>query len=189
MLRRLAWLLLKLGGWTAVGRVPDVHKAVMIGAPHTSNWDGFWALVYITAIDLDVKFFVKDSMFWFPLGNMLRFFGGIPLDRKNARSSVTEAIAEFNRNERFYFGLAPEGTRSRTDGWKSGFYRIAEGAGVPIVFGFFDYQSKRLGLGPSLTLTGDKDADMTIIRSFYESVDGRHPDKAGPVEFVRQNRT
>lgn len=185
ILPHIARLLLKLGGWTAVGRVPDVHKAVIIGAPHTSNWDGFWALVFITAIGLDVKFFVKNAMFWFPLGALLRSFGGIPLDRKNARSSVTEAIAEFDRNERVYFGLAPEGTRSKTAGWKSGFYRIAEGAGVPVVLAFFDYRNKRLGLGPMLTLTGDKDADMAIIRSFYESVEGHCPEKASPVEFVR----
>ena len=117
ILPRIARLLLKLGGWTAVGRAPDVKKAVIIGAPHTSNWDGFWALVYITAIGIDVKFFVKDSMFWFPMGALLRSFGGIPLDRKNARSSVSEAIAEFDRNDEFYFGLAPEGTRSLTPGW------------------------------------------------------------------------
>jgi len=183
ILPRIARLLLRLGGWTAVGKAPDISKAVMIGAPHTSNWDGFWALVYITAIGLQVKFFVKDSMFWFPMGALLRSFGGIPLDRKNARSSVTEAIAEFDRNDSFYFGLAPEGTRGLTPGWKSGFYRIAEGAGVPIVFGFFDYKSRRLGLGPMLTLTGDKEADMDIIRSFYGSVEGRWPDKTCPIEF------
>jgi len=185
ILPHVARLLLWLGGWTAVGRHPDVRKAVLIGAPHTSNWDGFWALVYITAIRLDVKFFVKSSMFWFPLGRVLRSFGAIPLDRRNARSSVAEAIAEFGRQEQFYFGLAPEGTRSRTEGWKSGFYRIAEGAGVPVVFGFFDYPNRCLGLGPMMTLTGDREADLAIIRSFYSSVAGRYPGKAGPVVFVR----
>ena len=186
ILPRIARLLLKLGGWTAVGRVPGVKKAVIVGAPHTSNWDGFWALVFITAIGMDVKFFVKDSMFWFPMGSVLRFFGGIPLDRKNARSSVSEAIAEFDRNDQLYFGLAPEGTRSLTPAWKSGFYRIAEGAGVPIVLAFFNYETKRLGLGPMMTLTGDKDADMAIIRSFYsETSKGRWPDKTSPIVFTR----
>ncbi len=184
ILRPIARLLLKLGGWTLVGRYPGVKKAVFIGAPHTSNWDGFWALVYITAIGLKVKFFVKDSMFWFPLGNLLRSFGGIPLDRRNARSSVGEAVAEFNRHDQFYFGLAPEGTRSRRPGWKSGFYRIAEGANVPIILGFFDYSSKRLGLGPMMTLTGDREADLAIIRSFYSAVEGRWPEKASPIEFT-----
>lgn len=186
ILPRIARLLLRLGGWTAIGKAPTVGKAVIIGAPHTSNWDGFWALVYITAVGVDVSFFVKDSMFWFPMGALLRSFGGIPLDRKNARASVAEAIAEFDRHETFYFGLAPEGTRGLTQGWKSGFYRIAEGAGVPVVLAFFNYKSRRLGLGPTMTLTGDKDADMEIIRSFYASSGaGRRPEKGSPVAFTR----
>jgi 1-acyl-sn-glycerol-3-phosphate acyltransferase len=184
-LPHVARLLLWIGGWTAVGSVPDVRKAVVVGAPHTSNWDGFWALVYITAIGFEPRFFIKESMFWFPLGRVLRFFGAIPLDRANARSSVNAAIAAFDEHESFYFGLAPEGTRSRTAGWKSGFYRIAEGAGVPVVCGFFDYPKKRLGLGPMITLTGDRDADMAILRSFYTSVEGRFPEQTGPVVFVR----
>jgi 1-acyl-sn-glycerol-3-phosphate acyltransferase len=184
ILPHVARFLLKLGGWTPVGGMPRVSKAVLIGAPHTSNWDGFWALVYITAIGLKVRFFVKDSMFWFPLGTLLRAFGAIPLNRQKAGSSVREAIAAFNDNDQFYFGLAPEGTRSKTPGWKSGFYRIAEGAGVPVIFGFFDYNRKRLGLGPMLTLTGDRDADLEIIRSFYSATSGRWPEKTCPIVFA-----
>ena len=185
ILPRIARFLLRLGGWTAVGGLPRVRKAVYIGAPHTSNWDGFWALVYITAIGLKVKFFVKESMFWFPLGSLLRAFGAIPLDRSKPGSSVGQAIAGFNENEEFYFGLAPEGTRSKTPGWKSGFYRIAEGAGVPIILGFFDYNRKRLGVGPMMTLTGDREADLDIIRSFYSATSGRWPEKTCPIVFTR----
>jgi 1-acyl-sn-glycerol-3-phosphate acyltransferase len=184
-LPRIARLLLRLGGWTVVGGTPDVHKAVLIAAPHTSNWDGFWALVYKTAIRTNISWFVKDSMFWFPLGTLLRAFGGIPLDRRNAGSAVNEAIAAFDRNERFYFGLAPEGTRSKTRGWKSGFYRIADGAAVPVVCGFLDYRNRVLGLGPVVTLTGDMQADLRIFRAFYASIEGRWPDKASPVEMLR----
>lgn len=185
ILRPVARFLLKLGGWNTVGELPTVRKAVVIGAPHTSNWDGFWALVYITAIGFRVKFFVKKSMFWFPLGSLLKAFGAIPLDRKNVGSSVHEAIAGFDHADEFYFGLAPEGTRSMTPGWKSGFYRIAEGAGVPVLLGFFDYQHKRLGLGPAVTLTGDREADLAVMRSFYSAASGRHPEKACPVVFTR----
>lgn len=185
ILPHVARFLLWLGGWTAVGHVPDVHKAVLIAAPHTSNWDGFWALVYKTYIGIDIKWFVKDSIFWFPLSVLLRAFGGIPLNRKAARSAVNEAIAAFDSNEYFYFGLAPEGTRSKTAGWKSGFYRIAEGAGVPVVFGFLDYRNKRLGFGPVLTLTGDKQADMAICKSYYASIEGRCPEKTSPIELTR----
>jgi 1-acyl-sn-glycerol-3-phosphate acyltransferase len=188
ILPHVARFLLWLGGWTAVGEVPDVHKAVLIAAPHTSNWDGFWAIVYKVFIGLDVRFFVKESMFWFPLSALLKAFGAIPLNRKRAGSAVNEAIAAFDENERFYFGLAPEGTRSRTPGWKSGFYRVAEGANVPVVFGFLDYDNRRLGLGPVLTLTGEKDADMAICQSYYASISGRWPEKTSPVRLTRQKQ-
>lgn len=185
ILPQVARFLLWLGGWTPVGTVPKLQKTVLIFAPHTSNWDGFWAIVYKVYVGLDLRFFVKDSMFWFPMGALLRFFGAIPLDRKRAKSAVDEAIAAFDDNESFYFGLAPEGTRSKTRGWKSGFYRIAEGANVPVVIGFLDYEKRRLGIGPAVTLTGDKEADVGILRSFYSSISGRWPEKASPVDLTR----
>lgn len=179
----IARFLLWLGGWTVVGSRPGVRKAVFIAAPHTSNWDGFWAIVYKVYSRLKIRWFVKDSMFVFPVNILLRINGAIPLDRKRAGSSVTQAIDSFDKYDDFYFGLAPEGTRSKTKTWKSGFYRIAEGANVPVVLGFLDYGNKRLGLGPTITLTGNRDIDMDIIRSFYESVSGRWPEKASPVQF------
>ncbi len=185
MLRRLARFLLRLGGWTVVGKVPDLKKAVFIAAPHTSNWDGFWAIVYITYIGLDVHWFVKKSMFWFPLDKLLRFFGAVPLNRERGGSAVSEAITAFEDYDSFNLGLAPEGTRSKMRGWKSGFYRIAEGANVPVVLCFLDYGSKRLGLGPIITLTGDREADMAIIDSYYSSIRGRWPEKTGPVRLLR----
>ena len=182
---RVAKFLLWLGRWTPVGPRPGARKAVIIGAPHTSNWDGYWLLVYKVAYGIDVKFFVKESMFWFPMSVLLNGMGGVPLNRGDARAAVRQAVAAFEANTDYLFGLAPEGTRSRTAGWKSGFYRIAEEAGVPVVLGFFDYKNRRLGFGPTMTLTGDRDADMVIIRSFYESVHGRWPDKTGPVQLLR----
>jgi 1-acyl-sn-glycerol-3-phosphate acyltransferase len=183
ILPHVARFLLWLGGWTVVGGDIPVRKAVLIAAPHTSNWDGFWAIVFKVYSRLDIRWFVKDSMFWFPLSVLLRINGAIPLDRKRAGSSVSRAIEAFDEYDDFYFGLAPEGTRSKTTAWKSGFYRIAEGANVPVVLGFLDYRNKRLGLGPMITLTGDKEADMEIIDSFYAPVEGRWPDKVGPVQL------
>lgn len=183
ILPHVARFLLWLGGWTIVGGKPTVRKAVLIAAPHTSNWDGFWAICYKVYSRLKIRWFVKDSMFWFPLNLLLRVNGAIPLDRQRATSSVNQAIEAFDQYEDFYFGLAPEGTRSKTRNWKSGFYRIAEGANVPVVLGFLDYGNKRLGLGPTITLTGDRDTDMHIIRSFYASISGHTPAKASPVEF------
>ena len=185
ILPHVAKFLLWLGGWTIVGGKPAVRKAVLIAAPHTSNWDGFWAICYKVYARLDIRWFVKDSMFWFPMSLLLRINGGIPLDRNRARSSVGQAIAAFDENDDFFFGLAPEGTRSRVETWKSGFYRIAEGANVPIVLGFLDYGNKRLGLGPMVTLTGDREADMNVIGSFYSSISGRCPEKSGPIQLSR----
>jgi len=185
ILPHVARFLLWLGGWTVVGQVPTVRKAVLIAAPHTSNWDGFWAIVFKVFIRMDIRWFVKDSMFWFPMSVLLRANGAIPLDRGRASSSVAQAIAAFNEFDDLYFGLAPEGTRSKTDGWKSGFYRIAEGANVPVVLGFLDYGNKRLGLGPAITLTGDRATDMAVIESFYSAISGRWPEKTARVKLSR----
>ena len=188
MLAKLAHLVLRLGGWTIVGDDMDGPKAVVIAAPHTSNWDGFWALTYKIAVGLDIHFFAKDSLFWFPLNVLLGALGGVPLDRKRAGSAVDQAIEMFRSNESYYFGLAPEGTRSRAEHWKSGFYRIAEGAGVPVVLGFMDYGRRRIGIGPTLHLSGDWHKDLDFCRDFYKDIRGRWPDKAGPVTFPHDPR-
>ena len=181
---RVAKFLLWLGRWTPVGPTPALRKAVIIGAPHTSYWDGYWLLVYKVAYGVDVKFFVKESMFWFPMSLLLNGLGGVPLNRGDARAAVKQAVAAFEDSDDYLFGLAPEGTRGKTRGWKTGFYRIAEGAGVPVVFGFFDYKNRRLGFGPSMSLSGDMEADMIIIRSFYASVNGKRPELTSPVELL-----
>ena len=182
-LSRIARLLLRLGGWTLIGEVPTVAKAIIIAAPHTSNWDGYWALVLRAALQLDVRFFAKQSLFWFPLNLLLRGLGGIPLDRERAGSAVRQAVEMFDANEQFYFALAPEGTRAKTPCWKTGFYRIAQSADVPVVLGFFDYANKQVGLGPTLVLTGDRESDLAICRNFYQRFTGRWPEKASPVIF------
>lgn len=179
----IARALLKLGGWTAVGDKPNADKVVFIAAPHTSNWDGVWALIYKVAKGLDIRFFAKQSLFWFPLGVLLRGLGGIPLNRDEPGGAVRKAVEEFASNEEFYFGLAPEGTRSLRPNWKSGFYRIATEADVPVVLGFLDYENKRLGIGPMFKLSGDREADLARIREFYEPIRGRWPAKASPVRF------
>ena len=164
--------------------MPDEPKAIFIAAPHTSNWDGFWALAYKVSIGAEIHFFAKNSLFWFPLSTLLRALGGIELDRERAGAAVRHAIDMFEEQDSFYFGLAPEGTRGRTPGWKSGFYRIAEGAGVPVYLGFLDYAHKRLGIGPRFEVSGDQEADLAVLRDFYGGVQGRWPEKTSPVRFV-----
>lgn len=178
------WLLW-IGGWTIVGGIPDEPRAVLIAAPHTSNWDGFWALTYKVAVGLDVRFFAKHTLFWFPLSTILRRLGGVPLDRKKATSAVSIAVQLFASNERFYFGLAPEGTRALRDGWKTGFYRIAMGAGVPILLGFLDYSTRRIGIDGRLDPTGDMEADLKVCADFYASVKGRWPNRTSPVRISK----
>lgn len=175
--------LLRLGGWSMTSGLPDVPKAVIIAAPHTSNWDGIWAMIYIVAIGIDVKFFAKRSLFWFPLGILLRGLGGVPLDRGRAGSAVDQAVALFEENDSFYFGLAPEGTRTKVPFWKSGFYRIAMAADVPVVPGFLDFGTRRIGFGEAITLSGDQDADLEKFRALYKDIKGRHPDKTGTIAF------
>jgi 1-acyl-sn-glycerol-3-phosphate acyltransferase len=183
MLSWIAGILLKIGGWTPLGEVPDVPKAVVIAYPHTSNWDGIWAMVYKVYIGLDVKFFGKDTLFWFPLSVILRALGCIPLDRNAPGSAVEAAVREFSESETFYLGLAPEGTRSLRPHWKSGFYRIALEAGVPVVLGFLDFGRREIGLGGTVELTGDVDTDLARIRDCYEGVRGRFPEKESPIQF------
>jgi len=185
MLRRLAFLILRLGGWTAIGGTPDVPKAVIIAAPHTSNWDGFWALTYKVAVGLDIHFFAKQSLFWFPLGILLRGVGGVPLDRGRARSAVDQAVAMFEAEDSFYFGLSPEGTRARRDGWKSGFYRIAKAANVPVYLGMLDFKNRRIGIAERLDLSDNMEADLESCARFYKGITGRWPDKATPVRFAK----
>ncbi len=184
MLASIARFLLWLGGWTLVGEHPAAPKAVIIATPHTSNWDGVWGLIAKVALRLDVRFFGKASLFWFPLSVLLRGMGGIPLDRSRPGSAVEQAIESYARRETFYFGMAPEGTRSRKDYWKTGFYRIATGANVPVVLAFFDYESRRLGLGPTLEMSGNAEQDLAAIREFYrEHARGKHHEKMSPIAF------
>ena len=177
-------MILRIGGWTPVGEMPDVPKAVIVAAPHTSNWDGFWALVYVVSIGADIHFFAKKSLFWFPLGQLLRALGGIPLDRSRAGSAVQQAIDMFEEQESFYFGLAPEGTRKKTPGWKSGFYRIALRAKIPVYLGFLDFKHKRLGIDRRVDLSGDQDLDLATFSDFYANIEGRWPEQTSPIRFT-----
>ena len=185
MLAAVARFLLKVGGWTPIGGIPDAPKAVIIAAPHTSNWDAYWAMVYKIAIGVEIHFFAKHTLFWFPLGTLLRSLGGIPLDRSQAASAVDKAVEMFGTHKSFYFGLAPEGTRSLTGGWKTGFYRIARGASVPVYLGVIDYRNKKIGMQKRVLLSGNVDEDMEICANHYAEIEGRHPENASPVRFER----
>jgi len=154
-------------GWTFEGAIPDAPKMVLIVAPHTSNWDfltGLWAKF---ALRLKASFLAKHTLFWWPLGTFLRSIGGIPIDRSQARGVADSAIRAFREEKALILVIAPEGTRRKTERWKSGFYRIAEAAEVPVLLVAFDYGRKVVRLGPLFQPTGDYEKDLEEIQSHY----------------------
>ncbi len=183
MLQGIARFILKVCGWTPVGDLPTVDKVVFVAAPHTTNWDGFWLLVYKIALDVDVHFLAKHTLFWWPLGIILRALGALPIDRTTSASTVQQVVDIFAERDRFWFALAPEGTRNWQPYWKTGFYQVAKSAKVPIVLSFIDYEQKRLGVG--ITLPDDQtiEQDLQTIREFYAPISGRWPERQGPIEF------
>jgi 1-acyl-sn-glycerol-3-phosphate acyltransferase len=161
-------------GWRVAGQVPDVSKLVAIAAPHSSNWDVIWGLLVKVGLRLDVHFIGKREAFFWPLGPVLRNFGGIPIDRSAAHGVVDEMRRQFETNERFWLAIAPEGTRKKVHKWKSGFWHIARAAGVPILPVYFHYPERTVGFGPLLHPGDDLEADMAKIREFYRPWIGRN---------------
>lgn len=180
-LNRLALLLLRLFGWRTEGRVPDLSHFVVIAAPHTSYWDAILMLTAGCAFNVKFSWMVKDAAFFFPLGIVTRFFGGVPIDRSRRSNVVAQAIERFQQRDALFLAVSPEGTRRRADHWKTGFYHIARGAGVPIVFGYIDFKRKVAGLGPTFVPTGDIEADFEVFERFYSEVTPKYPEMRGRV--------
>jgi 1-acyl-sn-glycerol-3-phosphate acyltransferase len=168
---------LRMRGWTIVGEPPPPDPVVvMIGAPHTSNWDLFLMLWLSWSYGVEPRFLMKQEAFRGPSGRLMRSLGGISVDRANPAGIVDDLIAHAHEAERFQIVIAPEGTRAKKEYWKSGFYRIAEKAHVPIVLGWCDAASMQIGYGPSIMPSGDLRADMDRIREFYADKGGVHPE-------------
>ena len=183
MLQGIARLIMKIGGWTPVGDLPTHDKVVLIVAPHTSNWDGFWLMAYKIALDIDVHFLAKHTLFWWPLGSFLRAMGAIPIDRSVSASTVQQVVDAFSEHDQFWFALSPEGTRKWQPYWKTGFYRIAKSADVPLVLAFIDYEKKQLGFGITLPAGQTMQQDLQAMQEFYAPFTGRRPERQGPIEF------
>ena len=171
------WLgrnLLRLCGWKVAGELPDQKKLIFIIAPHTSNWDFIWGLLAKWALDLRVEFMAKRSLFWGPLGWFLRRIGGIPVDRKAADGLVESVAQRFDDVDKRWLVITPEGTRSAVDRWKSGFWRIAKQAQVPILCAYFHYPEKTVGIGPLFMPGDDIGTDMQQLREIYSQWQGKH---------------
>ncbi|HEY9133270.1 MAG TPA: 1-acyl-sn-glycerol-3-phosphate acyltransferase [Dyella sp.] len=170
--------LMRLGGWRLLGELPNEPKVVVIGAPHSSYWDGFWGLVMKIAIGVNIGIMIKREVLEGPLGVILRPIGMIPINRGAATDVVGQMVERFASQEKMWLGITPEGTRKRVRRWKSGFLRIAHTAGVPILPVFIDYPSKTFTLGTPFHTTDDPDADMATIQKMFQPYRGKHRDAA-----------
>ena len=181
MISRVCRSILKALGWSIEIDWPRSRKYVLVVYPHTSNWDFLLGICAARAMELDAHYIGKHTLFRKPYGWFFRSLGGIPVDRREAASLAQQLAERFDGSDAFILGLAPEGTRSKTDHWKSGFYHIAREAGVPIVMGFLDYGRKQVGLGGEFMPGDDIDAVYATIRSFYQGRLGKRPELASTI--------
>ncbi len=175
MRSRFARLVLRLSGWTAVGEVP--RTGILVGAPHTSNWDFVMMLLVMWRGGVTPRVLMKQELFRGPLAWLLPRLGGIKLDRANPGAVVRELVDEARSGEPFLLILAAEGTRGKGEYWKSGFWRIARSTGLPIALAFIDGPTRTTGFGPTFTATPDVVADMDLVREFYRDKRGIHPER------------
>ncbi|WP_028472281.1 1-acyl-sn-glycerol-3-phosphate acyltransferase [Nocardioides alkalitolerans] len=176
--RTFARVALRLSRWKVAGEAPP--KGILVGAPHTSNWD--WVLTMLLAWDssVQIRLLVKNSLFKGPLGPLLRATGAVELDRKNPGATIRALLADSAVDDAFLLGIAAEGTRSKGEYWKSGFYRISRQTGIPVTLAYLDAPSRTVGWGPTFELSGDVGADMDRVRDFYADKRGFRPDDATP---------
>jgi len=185
LLRRTALGLLRLVGWRSVMVWPPEPRGVIIVYPHTSNWDFILGMLFKIGYGLPANWIGKTEMFPWPFTGLLKWLGGIPVDRKAATGFLDALLGEFRRRDWIWVAIAPEGTRSHSDHIKSGFYQLAVAADVPVALGYIDYGSRSVGIDTYLRMSGDREADLAQIRDFYASKRGRRPELAGDLRFRR----
>ncbi len=162
-------------GWRFIGEVPNLPRVVLVVAPHTSNWDFPVGIAAMLALGLDARWIGKDTLFRPPLGPLLRFLGGIPVDRSAPEGVVADAARRLRTEDRLFLTLSPEGTRRKVERWKTGFHRMARQAGVPVWPVAFDYSRKAVVLFPVFTPTDDVEADVRALRSLFTPAMARYP--------------
>jgi 1-acyl-sn-glycerol-3-phosphate acyltransferase len=161
-------------GWRLAGALPDLPKFVIIVAPHTSNWDFPVGVAAKLALRLRATFLGKHTLFRFPLGIIMRALGGMPVDRSASHDLVKAIVAELARRDQLVLVIAPEGTRRRVERWKTGFYHIARGAGIPIVPVALDWGTRSIRIGDAMLPTGDVERDIASLQAWYSSVRGKN---------------
>ena len=181
MLKRFAQIILSLIGWELDARLPAEKKYVITGAFHTSNWDFPLGILGMWALGLKASWVGKHTLFRGIMGPIFKSLGGIPVDRTVHTGFIKRVSELYRSRDRMVLTIAAEGTRSKTEHWKTGFYFIAVEAGVPIALGYLDYGSKRVGVGATLYPTGDIRKDFEVIREFYKDKRGLRPENQGPI--------
>lgn len=181
ILKFLVNLAFKIRGWKVYGNIPkDIKKAVLVFAPHTSNWDGVYGLGTFLTRDIRIRFTIKKEMMFFPLNILLKKLGAIPIDRSNIlgkRRTMADTIVDmYNNSENLYVLMQPEGTRKYVSKWKLGFYHVAVKANIPMILTYIDYPSNSGGFGPVIYPSGDIDKDLEDIRAFYKTIRGKYPE-------------
>ena len=173
--RYLARIVMRLLGWHVEGSLPDIPKFVLIGAPHTSNWDFVLFLGVIFTLRANVRFMGKAELFRWPISSFFRYCGGIPVDRKKSTGLVEQMVQASRESDRFILTIAPEGTRHRVQEWKRGFYHIAKGAGIPIVLAIVDGKHKTVRIGQLFHPTENMEADLKTIQGMFAGIVGINP--------------
>lgn len=171
----IARTILRATRWRLVGEVPE--RGILVGAPHTSNWDWVAMILIAWSNGVQPQVLIKQSFFKGPVGTLLRATGGIPLDRANPGATIRALLQEAEGDDTFLLVIAAEGTRSKGEYWKSGFYRISQQTGLPVTLGFVDGPTRTLGMGPTFQPSGDLVADMDRVREFYRDKHGIRPEK------------
>ena len=172
------FILYTLMGWKIVGTYPkDLKKFIIVGAPHTSNRDFVLGALMKYITGLPINFIGKHSLFKPPFGFIFKALGGTPVDRSKSVNMVQAIIDIFNEKEEFILAISPEGTRKKTEKWKTGFYHIAKGANVPIIFNTFNFEKKQYFISKPYYLTGNMEKDFLYFHNFYKDIKGKYPDQ------------
>ena len=171
----LALVIMRLLGWRVDGKLPDLPKFILIGAPHTSNWDFVLFLGVIFYLRANVRFMGKAEIFRFPVGWFFRYCGGVPVDRSKSTGLVEQMVKASNEADEFILTIAPEGTRHHVREWKRGFYHIAKSAGIPIVLAVVDGKHKTVRIGQVFHSTENMEADMKAIQGTFAGIVGINP--------------